>query len=225
MIFEVLCLFICVTALTGLLNIGRRSSRYFPKTSLSDRNIYNSYYERIKNSVIEATGFSPKDIDYLFRRFVSLDQSNKRYLDTMDFHGISGLCQNVLGEQVIEMFLHTETGHCDFMHFCKVLATFRKSRNEEEKKQLIQKKIELIYEMFDVNSDGKITREDIVILLRHMMGEKVCITTINSIAQRMIYEGKTRKGNHTFDDFTSMNIEQFTSLLDKEYVYTHMSIK
>lgn len=41
----------------------------------------------------------------------------------------------------------------------------------------------------------------------------------------MIYEGKTRKGNHAFDDFTSMNIDQFASLLDKEYVYTHMSIK
>ena len=39
----------------------------------------------------------------------------------MDFHRIHGLCQNVLGEQVIEMFLHTETGHCDFMRFCKVL--------------------------------------------------------------------------------------------------------
>ena len=35
--------------------------------------------------------------------------------------------------------------------------------------------------MFDVNSDGKITREDIVILLRHMMGEKVSITTISTL--------------------------------------------
>jgi hypothetical protein len=44
----------------------------------------------------------------------------------MDFHGIHGLCQNVLGEQVIEMFLHTETGHCDFMRFCKVLGKILK---------------------------------------------------------------------------------------------------
>ncbi|CAG5083175.1 Oidioi.mRNA.OKI2018_I69.PAR.g10300.t1.cds [Oikopleura dioica] len=225
MLYEALFSILIVTVLTGLLSIGRRSSRYFPKTSLSDGHFYNSYYAGIREEVIKQTGFSPKDVDYLFRRFGSLDRCHKRYLDTMDFHGINGLCHNVLGEQVIEMFLHTDTGHCDFMRFCKVIATFRKSRNPEEKKELIKKKIALIYEMFDVNSDGQITRDDIVILLRHMMGNKVCISTIKSIAQRMIYEGNTRKGNKDTSDFTSMNIEQFTSLLDKEYVYTHMSIK
>ena len=94
----------------------------------------------------------------------------------------------------LSVFMGTVFYSSDF-----VLATFRKSRNPEEKKELIKKKIALIYEMFDVNSDGQITRYDIVILLRHMMGNKVCISTISKFIKKPENNIDFRKHRSTND--------------------------
>ncbi|XP_072164995.1 calcineurin B homologous protein 1-like [Diadema setosum] len=174
------------------------------------------------DQIQQETGFSPKQIVRLYSRFTNLDKSDSGFLRVEDLYRIPELVINPLGERIIQTFFAgSESDQINFRQFMRTLALFRpykKKRDGEEALNTRHNKLNFAFKMYDVDSDGKIARDELLVLLHMMVGSNITEEQLSAIADRTITEAD-------LDNDGQISFEEFESALEKSEVEHMMSIR
>ncbi|CAM5172695.1 unnamed protein product [Eretmochelys imbricata] len=174
--------------------------------------------------IMEETGFSQASVVRLYDRFQALDKEQKGYLSKYDLQGIGELAVNPLGDRIINAFFKKGEELTDFRSFIRVLARFRpmeegksKETGRPEPMNSRQSKLQFAFQLYDQDSDGKISRDEMLQVLRLMVGIQVTDEQLACIAERTIQEAdQDGDGAISFEEFAmsveKLNIEQKMSL-------------
>ncbi|XP_072455413.1 calcineurin B homologous protein 2 [Notamacropus eugenii] len=179
------------------------------------------------NLILEETGFSRANLNRLHHRFRYLDRNNKGFLSRMDLYNIKELEQNPLADLIIDSFF-PDGGQCvDFQGFVWVLAHFRPLEGKDSAAQDPQKpeplnsrnsKLRFAFQLYDMDSDGKISKKEMLQILRLMVGVGVTNEQLEIIAARTVQEADE-------DGDGAISFVEFTKSLEKMNIEHQMSIR
>ncbi|XP_054758740.1 calcineurin B homologous protein 1-like [Lytechinus pictus] len=169
----------------------------------------------------QETGFSPKQIVRLYSRFTNLDKSDRGMLRVEDLYRIPELVINPLGERIIQtFFLECESDQINFRQFMTTLGLFRPYHKKHDGLEAIntrEKKLKFAFQMYDVDNDGSIARDELLVLLHMMVGSNITEEQLGAIADRTLTEADLdQDGQISFDEFLKAleksDIEQMMSI-------------
>ncbi|XP_038163890.1 calcineurin B homologous protein 2 isoform X2 [Cyprinodon tularosa] len=157
----------------------------------------------------QQTGFSAAHLLRLYERFQFLDKDNRGHLRPEDFEAVLELSENPIGDRIVEAFFKPGQETVDFPSFVRVLAHFRpteKNRNRDKGQpdpaNSRTQKLKFAFRLYDRDRDGKISRAELLQVLREMLGMQVTEEQLQSIAERAIQEADLDKdGAISFDEF------------------------
>ncbi|XP_043357570.1 calcineurin B homologous protein 2 isoform X1 [Dermochelys coriacea] len=119
--------------------------------------------------IMQETGFSQASVVRLYDRFQALDKEQKGYLSKYDLQGIGELAVNPLGDRIINAFFKEGEELTDFRFFIRVLARFRPMEEGKSKETSCpepmnsrQSKLQFAFQLYDQDSDGKISRDEML---------------------------------------------------------------
>ncbi|XP_038163889.1 calcineurin B homologous protein 2 isoform X1 [Cyprinodon tularosa] len=126
-----------------------------------------------------------------------------------DFEAVLELSENPIGDRIVEAFFKPGQETVDFPSFVRVLAHFRpteKNRNRDKGQpdpaNSRTQKLKFAFRLYDRDRDGKISRAELLQVLREMLGMQVTEEQLQSIAERAIQEADLDKdGAISFDEF------------------------
>ncbi|XP_073071502.1 calcineurin B homologous protein 2 isoform X2 [Manis javanica] len=133
----------------------------------------------------------------LYHRFRALDGNKKGYLSRSDLQEIGALAVNPLGDRIIDSFFPDGSLRVDFPGFVRVLAHFRpvddedagiRDPKEPEPLNSRMNKLRFAFQLYDLDRDGKISRHEMLQVLRLMVGVQVTEEQLESIADRTVQE-------------------------------------
>ncbi|XP_010892155.1 calcineurin B homologous protein 2 isoform X1 [Esox lucius] len=169
----------------------------------------NSTLSKIPNveELMRETGFSPAHIVRLYDRFESLDKEKTGHLRPEDFGAIN------------------RQDTVDFHSFVRILAHFRPAENNRPRDPSLPEpvnsrisKLKFAFQLYDLDKDGKISRAELLQVLRSMMEMQVTEEQLESIADRTIQEADLDR-----DD--AISFEEFRKSLEKVNIDHKMSIR
>lgn len=116
---------------------------------------------------------------------------------------------NPIGGRIIAAFFHSSQETVDFASFVRVLAHFRpadanqsKDEAQQELANCTTRKLKFAFELYDQDKDGKISRQELLQVLRSMLGMQVTEEQLQSIVERAIQEADLDQDNAiSFDEF------------------------
>ncbi|XP_035692636.1 calcineurin B homologous protein 1-like [Branchiostoma floridae] len=169
------------------------------------------------------TGFSHNQITRLYSRFTSLDKSQNGALSREDLLRIPELAINPLGERVVQLFfLEGEDEQVNFRQYMRTLARFRpldpSQKNDKEGVNSREKKLEFAFRMYDLDQDNRISRDEVLQVLRMMVGVNISEEQLGSIADRTILEADT-------DGDQRISFEEFCKAMERSEVEQKMSVR
>ncbi|XP_024133783.1 calcineurin B homologous protein 2 isoform X2 [Oryzias melastigma] len=155
------------------------------------------------------TGFSAAHLLRLHERFELLDKDSRGHLRPEDFEEIRELTENPVGGRIIGAFFPPEKETLDFPSFVRILAHFRptgknrsRDRTQPEPANSRTGKLKFAFKLYDQDRDGKISRDELLQVLRAMLGLQVTEEQLQSIAERAIQEADLNSdGAISFDEF------------------------
>lgn len=164
------------------------------------------------HDISKESGFSARQIKRLYSRFSNLDRGNLGKLRREDFLRIPELAINPLGERIVQAFFafkdeeKSENEGVNFKEFVRTLACFRPIKKKEENPlNDRQHKLEFAFKIYDIDSDGYISRQELLDLLRMMVGANISDEQLGSIADRTLSEADDdQDGYISFDEFSKM---------------------
>ncbi|KAJ8256583.1 hypothetical protein COCON_G00187350 [Conger conger] len=187
----------------------------------------NSTLSKIPNvgDLMQETGFTPAHIIRLYDRFETLDRDKKGYLSLKDFGSIKGLALNPIGDRIIGAFFTSGQETVDFHTFVRILAHFRpldknqpREPNTPEAINSRTNKLRFAFQLYDQDKDGKISRAELLHVLRMMMEMQVTEEQLESIVDRTITEADV-DGDH------AISFDEFRKSLEKVNIDHKMSIR
>ncbi|KXJ25796.1 calcineurin B homologous protein 1 [Exaiptasia diaphana] len=146
------------------------------------------------------TGFSPKQITRLYSRFLSLDKGNQGTLSREDFLRIPELAINPLGDRIVDaFFMHDNNAdefvECNFKQFVKTLAHFRPyDPNTPNLLNSRDEKLKFTFRIYDIDSDGKVSKDDLLSILHMMVGVSISDEQLGAIAERALTDAGCENG-------------------------------
>ncbi|KAM9476557.1 calcineurin B homologous protein 1 [Clarias gariepinus] len=171
------------------------------------------------------TGFSHSQITRLYSRFHSLDKGENGALSREDFQRIPELAINPLGDRIINAFFSEGEDQVNFRGFMRTLAHFRPVEdNEKNKDPNIEplnsrsNKLLFAFRLYDLDRDDKISRDELLQVLRMMVGVNISDEQLGSIADRTIQEADTNGD-------MCISFTEFIKVLEKVDVEQKMSIR
>lgn len=174
---------------------------------------------------MQESGFSPAHIIRLHDRFKALDKEGRGHLCPQDFGAIKELAMNPIGDRIIGAFFSPGKETVDFHTFVKILAHFRpvdkdrpKEPNSPEPINSRSNKLKFAFQLYDQDKDGKISRDELLKVLRAMLEMQVTEEQLESIADRTIQEADLDR-----DD--AISFEEFRKSLEKVNIDHKMSIR
>ncbi|XP_061453922.1 calcineurin B homologous protein 2-like [Rhineura floridana] len=172
-----------------------------------------------QEQILRETGFSQATVERLYQRFQVLDKEEKGYLSKEDLEGIGELAVNPIGDQIINAFFQDGRETADFQTFARVLAHFRPAEGPGGSENVNSRlsKLKFAFQLYDQDKDGKISRAEILQVLRLMIGIQVTDEQLQCITDRTIQEADKDGDNAiSFEEFAKsvekLNIEQKMSL-------------
>lgn len=190
-------------------------------------NVCSSHISKITNleEIVAETGFSKGHVCRLYDRFVSLDKEEKGFLSKSDFQNIGGLAVNPLGERIINAFFPDGNEAVDFRTFVRILAIFRPIENEKNKDPNAPEpvnsranKLKFAFQLYDQDNDGKITKKELLQVLRMMVGVQVTEEQLENITERTIQEAD-------LDGDNTISFKEYAMSLEKVNIEHKMSIR
>ncbi|KAL0972829.1 hypothetical protein UPYG_G00195270 [Umbra pygmaea] len=185
----------------------------------------NSTLSKIPNveELMQETGFSPAHIVRLYDRFQTLDKEKTG--QSTDFGAINRLAENPIGDRIIGAFFSSGQEKLDFHSFVRILAHFRPAETSRPRDPCMPEpfnsrtsKLKFAFQLYDLDKDGKISRAELLQVLRAMLEMQVTEEQLESIAERTIQEADLDK-----DD--AISFEEFRKSLDRVNIDHKMSIR
>lgn len=172
------------------------------------------------SQIQEKTGFTPNQIERLYSRFTSLDRANCGTLSREDLLRIPELAINPLGDRIVHAFFQEGNGDSiNFLQFMQVLAHFRPiKKNKDTKLNSREQKLKFAFKMYDLDNDGKISRDELLAILQMMVGSNISEEQLTSIAERTILEADQ-------DGDQMIAFDEFCHALERTDVEQKMSIR
>ena len=172
------------------------------------------------------TGFSHSQITRLYSRFTSLDKGENGTLSREDFQRIPELAINPLGDRIINAFFPEGEDQVNFRGFMRTLAHFRPIEDNEKSKDMNgpeplnsrSNKLHFAFRLYDLDKDDKISRDELLQVLRMMVGVNISDEQLGSIADRTIQEADQ-------DGDSAISFTEFVKVLEKVDVEQKMSIR
>uniref|UniRef100_A0A668ABS5 Calcineurin-like EF-hand protein 2 n=1 Tax=Myripristis murdjan TaxID=586833 RepID=A0A668ABS5_9TELE len=168
---------------------------------------------------------SPAHIIRLYDRFEFLDKEGSGQLRLEDFAEVKELAMNPIGDRIIGAFFSPGQETVDFPSFVRILAHFRptdknraKDSTQPEPVNSRTSKLKFAFQLYDQDRDGKISRAELLQVLREMLGMQVTEEQLESIADRAIQEADLDR-----DD--AISFEEFRKSLEKVNIEHKMSIR
>ncbi|CAF4233296.1 unnamed protein product, partial [Adineta steineri] len=166
-------------------------------------------------------GFSPKQLQRLYTRFQGLDKRKppSGYLTREDLLEIREVALNPLGQRLVDVMIqdHGNANRIDFRQFAAILARFRRGKptNELNAKE---KKLLFLFSMYDRNHDSEIDRNELLDILKLMVGGNIHDEQLGTIADHTIEELDA-------DGDLTITFEEFCKTLENIDVDEKMSMK
>ncbi|XP_065058389.1 calcineurin B homologous protein 1-like [Rhopilema esculentum] len=171
------------------------------------------------------TGFTARQIKRLYSRFSNLDRGNLGKLRREDFFRIPELAINPLGDRIVQSFFafkdkdESDSAGINFKEFVRTLAYFRPIRKKNENPLNTREcKLEFAFRIYDIDGDGYISRQELLDLLRMMVGVNINDEQLESIADRTLSEADDDQ-----DGFISFT--EFSKMMEKTDFESKMSIR
>ncbi|XP_032803460.2 calcineurin B homologous protein 1-like [Petromyzon marinus] len=169
------------------------------------------------------TGFTTSQITRLYSRFTSLDKGENGTLSREDFLRIPELAINPLGDRIVNAFFIYGEDQVNFRRFMATLAHFRPmdgQKNGEANEALNSRsnKLKFAFKLYDLDNDDKISRQELLHVLRMMVGVNISDEQLGSIADRTIQEADQ-------DGDNAISFTEFEKVLEKVDVEQKMSIR
>lgn len=170
--------------------------------------------------IANETGFSPSQIKRLYNRFTSLDKDNTGYLSKQDLLRIPELHVNPLCDRIIEVLIddYGQEDKLNFRQFAKVFSTFRRGKNDQNDSNCKENKLKFLYSIYDRDNDDKINKDELLSILRMLVGSNIPEEQIIAIAERTITELDVNGD-------LSITFQEFCETLTKIDVEDKMSMK
>ncbi|XP_051814034.1 calcineurin B homologous protein 2 [Acanthochromis polyacanthus] len=190
----------------------------------------SSSTERIPDAqeLMQETGFSAAHLVRLYERFEFLDKDDRGELRLDDFEAVSELAMNPIGDRIIGAFFSPGRETVDFPSFVRILAHFRptdtnRTRNgrngaQPEPANSRTSKLKFAFQLYDQDRDGKVSREELLQVLRMMLEMQVTEEQLQSIAERAIQEADLDR-----DD--AISFDEFKKSLEKVDIEHKMSVR
>lgn len=163
---------------------------------------------------------TPSQIERLYSRFTSLDKGDNGTLKKEDFLRIPELAINPLGERIVQSFFdEANDERINFRQFMKVLARFRPAKKSDDSR-LNSKldKLRYAFNIYDLDSDDKITKDELLAILHMMVGANISDEQLANIADRTIMEADQ-------DGDQCISFKEFCNILERTDVEDKLSIR
>uniref|UniRef100_A0ABK0LBV6 Calcineurin-like EF-hand protein 1 n=1 Tax=Rattus norvegicus TaxID=10116 RepID=A0ABK0LBV6_RAT len=179
------------------------------------------------------TGFSHSQITRLYSRFTSLDKGENGTLSREDFQRIPELAINPLGDRIINAFFSEGEDQVNFRGFMRTLAHFRPIEDNEKSKDVNgpeplnsrSNKLHFAFRLYDLDKDDKISRDELLQVLRMMVGVNISDEQLGSIADRTIQEADQDGDSAiSFTEFVKEPVTQGGYLPDLRCFYIQLNI-
>jgi len=173
-------------------------------------------------TLTEKTGFTTREIVRLYNRFACLDKSRSGFLRREDLQSIPEFSVNPLCNRVIEAFFW-ESDEVNFTQFATLLSTFRpiRSRTVTEFNNR-EGKIKFLFRLYDVDKDGKLSKEDFHEVLAGLVGSTVQDKEMEKVIMRAICEAGADIDDD--DEEIFVTFDQFRKTLNHVDVETRLSM-
>ncbi|WKY09501.1 hypothetical protein Q1695_002120 [Nippostrongylus brasiliensis] len=158
------------------------------------------------DEIAKETEFNRNQIVRLYSRFLSLDKKGQGFLSRDDFLNVPELAVNPLGDRIVDAFF-TLAGEneqqLNFRQFVRILAHFQPiNRSKKNALNGRTEKLKFAFQMYDLNKNGYITREEFKVILNSMVGANITAEQLDKIADRTIEEADgDNDGRISFDEF------------------------
>ncbi|CAK8693178.1 calcineurin B homologous protein 1-like [Clavelina lepadiformis] len=158
-------------------------------------------------AIQQETGFLPNQIIRLFSRFTCLDKEQNGFLTRDDFSRIPEFAINPLAQRIVDTFFVESEDHLNFRQFMRTLAHFRPCTPKTPHEALNSRdnKLRFVFSMYDYDHDNKISKEELLQILKLLVGSNISKEQLSHIAERTLLESdKNNDRNITFDEFKTV---------------------
>ncbi|CAF1129143.1 unnamed protein product [Rotaria sordida] len=173
-------------------------------------------------NICQQTGFAVKQVQRLYSRFKTLDKRDCGYLTRENLLCIPEVNINPLGERLIDVIMedYGENNQINFKQFIFLLAKFRRAKFKSSITEYNTRdsKLRFLFDMYDRNHDMKIDRNELLEVLKMMVGGNIHDDQIATIADHTINELDT-------DGDKSITFEEFCKTLERIDADDKMSMK
>ncbi|MEW5304141.1 MAG: hypothetical protein WDW38_003502 [Sanguina aurantia] len=126
--------------------------------------------------------FNQGEIEGLYSRFRTLDRGRKGYISADEFLTIPELSINPIAPRLVRLF-----DSINFRDFVKMLASFSPRAKREAK-------LKVMFEVYDIDGDGIITRDDMTVMLRQLAGSSLSDSDLRGIIEAALTEAGAPNG-------------------------------
>jgi serine/threonine-protein phosphatase 2B regulatory subunit len=150
--------------------------------------LFSSSYEQTEISSYCYNVFTSAEIQTLYKRFQQLDKKHKGYISEDELLNIPELAINPLAPRIVQLFVNV-----NFKEFCRLLSLLSKNANEKSK-------ISFMFRVYDVDADGIVSRNDLEIILRQLVGSTLSEEKIDALVQKAMNEVLELENNTSNSD-------------------------
>ncbi|GBG26796.1 Calcineurin subunit B [Hondaea fermentalgiana] len=145
----------------------------------------------------EQTGFTGDQVLELYKRFRKLDTEAHGTITRSELLRIPELSMNPIVERVLARLHFSETSRINFTDFLNILAVFRPKSDPKDR-------LRVLFDVFDEDSQGLISRENIISVLKSMVGTQLTTEEIEGIVDAVVEDMDADKdGRISFEDFSA----------------------
>ncbi|KAK2964875.1 putative Calcineurin subunit B [Blattamonas nauphoetae] len=148
------------------------------------------------SDLMNSTSFSQEEIKRMYRKFCHLDHDRNGVLSVDEFKLIPTIASNPLLPRLIGIFDTNHDECVDFDEFITGLSVFGSDSTDE-------KKLKLLFDVYDVDGDGFISNGELFYVLKMMTGANMSDAAIQQLVDRTILDTDTSGDGHiSFEDFS-----------------------
>lgn len=137
--------------------------------------------------------FTQQEIVSLYKRFCQLDRNAKGFISADEFLSVPEFAMNPLSQRLLKM-----VDGLNFKDFVAFLSAF-------SAKATVPQKIEIIFKIYDSDSNGKVTFNDIIQVLHDLTGSFMSDKQREEVLNQLLHEaGYTRESYLLLDDFVKI---------------------